>query len=222
MNPKTTSLRRVLLINFLVSGLLVGRAFCSWACPFGALQEIGSMFTIKLSRTNSPRRSLRIIKVFLVLFTFLIAFCPAYPILLSFLPQLLALSFILNSIYAISFTLNSLILTIPWIIGFLKAFIFIFFLGLSIFLRRTWCKICPLGTIISFFNKISLIKLKVNKDKCNECNRCSLICQMSLEPQYNGLRSIDCIRCLDCIYECEARAFIIEVKFKILKTFFFN
>jgi polyferredoxin len=86
-------------------------------------------------------------------------------------------------------------------------------LGLSIFWRRTWCKVCPLGTIISLFNKVSWVKLKVNRDKCDGCDRCSSVCQMSLDPQRNGLRSIDCIKCLDCDQECET--FAIKVKLRI-------
>jgi len=215
MNPKTTPIRRVLLVNFLVSGLLVGRAFCSWACPFGALHEIGSMFASQLGGINPLRRGLRTVKVFLVLFTFLVAFSLAYPILLGFLPQLLDLSFILNPIYVVGVTLNSFILTVPWIIGLLKAFIFTFFLSLSMFWRRTWCKICPLGTVISLFNKVDLIKLKVNRDKCDGCSQCSTVCQMSLKPLHNGLRSVDCIKCLDCVQECGASA--IEVKSRFLK-----
>jgi len=216
MNPKTTPIRRVLLVNFLVSGLLVGRAFCSWACPFGALQETGSIFAGKRGGIYPLRRGLRIAKVFLVLFTFLAAFSLAYPILLGFLPQLLDISFILNPIYVVGVALNSSILKVPWIVGFLRAFIFTFSLGLSIFCRRTWCKICPLGTVISPFNKLGLIGLKVTRDKCDGCDRCSSVCQMSLEPQRNGLRSVDCIRCLDCVQECGASA--IEVRSKFLKS----
>lgn len=213
MNPKTTPIRRVLLANFLFSGLLVGRAFCSWACPYGALQETGSMFVTKPGGVNPLRRGLRIVKVFLALFTFLTAFSLAYPILLGFLPQLLDLSFILNPIYVVGVTLNSFILTVPWIVGPIRGFIFAFFLSLSVFWRRTWCKICPLGTVISLFNKVSLVELKVNRDKCNGCNRCSSVCQMGLEPTSDGLRSIDCIKCLDCVQECEA--FAIKVKPRI-------
>ena len=216
MNPKTTPLRRVLLANFLVSGFLVGRAFCSWACPFGALQEMCSTFAGKLGGINPLRGDLRTVRVFLALLTFLAAFSLAYPILMGFLPQLLGLSFVLNPIYAVGVALNSFLLTVPWVIGLLRVFIFTLFLGLSMLWKRTWCKVCPLGAVISLFNKVSLVRLRVNRDKCDWCNKCFSACQMNLKPQCNGLSSVDCIMCLDCVQECEASA--IEVKPRILKS----
>ena len=213
MNPKTTPIRRILLINFLVSGLLAGRAFCSWACPYGALQEIGSTFSRKPVGINPLHRDLRIIKVFFGLFTFLIAFSLAYPIILGLLPQLFGLSFLLDPIYIIGFTLTSTILTVPWIFGLLRVVIFTFFLGLSFFLRRSWCKICPLGSVMGPFNKVSQIELKFYPDKCDGCKRCSSVCQMDLEPTQNGLRSIDCIQCLDCIHACGKSAIAVKSRF---------
>ncbi|MFQ6125041.1 MAG: 4Fe-4S binding protein [Candidatus Heimdallarchaeota archaeon] len=215
MNPKTTPIRRILLVNFLVSGLLVGKAFCSWTCPYGALQEIGSTCARKLEGINPLRKDLRIIKVFFGFFAFLIAYGLAYPILLGFFSPLFDLSFILDPIYIVGVTLTSTILTVPWIFWVLRVFTFTFFLGLSIFMRRSWCKICPLGTILGPFNKVSLIGLRVNRDKCEGHKRCSLVCQMDLEPLRNGLKSVDCIRCLDCAHACGPSA--IEVK-----SHFFN
>jgi len=216
MNPKTTPIRKLLLVNFVVSGFLVGRIFCSWTCPFGMLQEASSTFFGKFRRVNSLGKGLKVIKVFLVLLTFLVAFGLAYPILLSFLPWLSNLPFMTNLVYATSFALNSFILTVPWLTGLLRTFIFVSALSLAILYRRIWCKICPLGTVISIFNKLSLIKLKVNPEKCSECSRCSANCQMKLKPQLNGLNSVDCIRCLDCLLDCESSA--IEVKPRFLKS----
>ena len=209
-NTKTTPIRRFLLVNFLVSGVLAGKAFCSWACPYGALQELGSTFVEKPRGINSLHRDLKIFKIFIGLVTFLIAFSLAFPILLGYRPQLIKLSFILDPIYVVGVTLTSVFLTIPWLFWLLRLFIFTFFLGLSIFLRRSWCKICPLGIILGPCNKVSLIELRFNADKCNRCNRCLLVCQMGLDPTQNGLRSVDCIKCLDCVHACEESA--IEVK----------
>ncbi len=213
MNPSTTPIRRILLVNFLVSGFLAGRAFCSWACPYGALQEIGSTFSRKSVGINPLRRDLRIIKVFFGLFTLLIAFSLAYPLILGFRPQLIGLSVILDPIYKIGITLISTFLSVPWIFGLLRVGIFTFFLGLSLFFRRSWCKICPIGSIMGPFNKVSQIELQFNPDKCDGCKWCSSVCQMDLEPTQNSLRSIDCIQCLDCIHACGKSAIAVKSRF---------
>lgn len=211
MNPRTTPIRRMLLAGLLASGLLVGRAFCSWACPFGALQEIASTFFGRRGGVNPRGLRLRAAKIFALLVAFFIAFGLAYPILLGFLPKLLCQS-VLDQVYTLSVTLNSFIASAPSIIGSLRAFTFASFLGLCVFLRRTWCKVCPLGTSISLFNKLALIGLKVDRNRCDCCSRCSSVCQMSLKPQQEGLSSIDCVRCLGCYEECSRSAIGIKIR----------
>ena len=213
MNPKTSPLRSFLLVSLPVTGLLFGRAFCSWGCPYGALQETSSLIGEKLGVCRPLRNKLTLFKVTLFIFTFLVAFSLAYPILLGFLPQTLPSLSLLESIYIVSVTLHSFILKFPWLVPSLKVLLFISFLWLSIFLSRGWCKVCPLGLLISIFNKTCLIVLRVDRKLCRECDCCSQVCQMGLYPLRDGLGSIDCIKCLSCVWECGSSA----IKLKIHK-----
>ena len=77
---------------------------------------------------------------------------------------------------------------------------------LSILFYRPFCKwICPLGAIYSLFNKISLLKIKVDPEKCVNCQKCSHACKMDVNvvdtPDHP-----ECIRCGACMKACPTNA----------------
>ena len=71
---------------------------------------------------------------------------------------------------------------------------------------RPFCKyICPLGAIYSVFNKISVLKIRCDKNKCIKCGRCSKACKMNVVPNEKPDDS-ECIRCGLCVKECPTGA----------------
>lgn len=83
----------------------------------------------------------------------------------------------------------------------------------SMMIYRPFCRyICPLGAFYSFFNKISFYKMKVDKNKCIDCNICTKTCKLNIKVQENP-NSLECIRCGDCSKACPTKA--IETGFKI-------
>jgi len=85
---------------------------------------------------------------------------------------------------------------------------------------RSWCKICPMGTMQKYIDKISnVFKLnhKTNKkitledkEKCVECNKCIKVCPMQIEvykdlDKDNKLASDDCIKCQVCVTNCPTK-----------------
>ena len=64
---------------------------------------------------------------------------------------------------------------------------------------------CPLGAIYGLLNIISFLQLKIDREKCIECNRCNTVCPMDAAPLHN-LRSAECIRCGKCIAACPEEA----------------
>lgn len=69
---------------------------------------------------------------------------------------------------------------------------------LSIMIYRPFCKyICPLGAFYSVFNKVSVFRYRVDKEKCVHCGKCRNICQMEVDPAENP-NSTECIRCGRC------------------------
>ena len=72
---------------------------------------------------------------------------------------------------------------------------------------RFWCSICPVGTILGLFSRISIFHLKKNADICVGCSLCAKNCPMQNEQiadvKKNGtLYNVSCIYCGKCIEKC--------------------
>lgn len=203
------------VVGFLtLSGIVLGRWFCGWLCPFGWIQEL--LHKIPLKKFLPPAKTDRVFRylkyLFLVIFVLFIpifiadkfgfgypAFCklicPAGT-LEAGIPLLLANPLLRQ---AIGFLFNwKLLLLLLTLIG-------------SIFIFRFFCKYaCPLGAIYGLFNRISFLQLHCS-DRCIKCNACSHICKMNVEP-YKNPQSAECIRCGDCLKVCPVNA--LEFRFK--------
>ena len=87
-----------------------------------------------------------------------------------------------------------------------KSIILVTVIILSILFYRPFCKwICPLGAIYSLFNKVSLLSIHVDEDKCVGCKKCVTSCKMDV----NVLKSpnhTECIRCGACMKACPKNA----------------
>lgn len=73
----------------------------------------------------------------------------------------------------------------------------------SIFIFRFFCRFfCPLGALYGFFNKIALIGVKLDKNKCTDCGLCIAHCKMDVKR----VGDHECINCGECIDVCPAHA----------------
>ena len=71
---------------------------------------------------------------------------------------------------------------------------------------RPFCKwICPLGAVYALFNKVSLLQMKVDEDKCVSCGKCERACKMDVDVTKHPNHT-ECIRCGMCIKECPTEA----------------
>ncbi len=82
---------------------------------------------------------------------------------------------------------------------------------------RTWCQVCPMGTMQKASHKLGK-KLKVadkferkvtisDPNKCLSCGLCSKVCPFQLEPykewdDNNQFSHPDCIKCNTCVENC--------------------
>lgn len=198
------------IIGFLIFiGALIGRLVCGFLCPFGLIQDL-------LNKIKSPIK----IKTF-KLDKYLRYF--KYVILIVFviiLPMYLVDDTGLGSPYFCKYIcpVGTLEAGMPLVImneslqkavGFLfvyKNIILIITIILSIIIYRPFCKyICPLGAIYAIFNNVSIFKLKLDKQKCINCNKCNKECPMQVEVT-KKINSCECIRCMKCKEICPVKA----------------
>ena len=101
-------------------------------------------------------------------------------------------------------------------LGFYVTSINLFILGLvtvaAFFVRRSWCRICPLGGFIALFNRfkpfkwISGVRLDKDEEKCTKCGVCKRVCPTQVTEVYENkggdVTTSQCILCLRCVEMC--------------------
>jgi len=206
-------------------GLVLGRFFCGWICPFGFLQEL--LYRGRKSEVGGRKSEVGSQKIeergkrkedsgkeiWKMLFgvlsvIFLFGFVLILPWLITNRWGLGSAMFCRYICPAGTFeagiwgAFKGYAVLTPALI--LKIFIFLLVFYFSIKIFRFWCRVCPLGLLLGFFNKISFLKL-YNNEKCNNCLICRRVCPMGIDMPEN-INSIDCIRCKRCVDACPQRS----------------
>ena len=177
----------------IIAGVFFGTLICGWACPFGFLQDL--VAKIPTPKFNLPnwsgyfRYAVLIIAVLAVPFLFgenhwffICRVCPAGA-LEGAVPNM-ASSAIAGK-------------PVIWPSA-LKIIILVSVIAAMFFARRPWCRIlCPLGAILSLFNRVSVFFLRFSPHKCNNCLYCHKSCDYGINPEMSP-NDIRCIRCLEC------------------------
>ncbi len=88
--------------------------------------------------------------------------------------------------------------------GLVLGILFLLILAASLRVTRFWCRsICPLGALLGFVSRWSVLGLHKNPENCNHCNRCLLNCQGGDNPA-GGVpwRKAECLMCMNCVGAC--------------------
>lgn len=103
-----------------------------------------------------------------------------------------------------------------WMAGYyvtsINLFVLIIITILGLAYRRFWCRICPLGGLISLFStfnpfkKIAMTRLKKNQIKCTNCGICKRVCPTQATAVYErkggDVTESRCILCARCVEVC--------------------
>jgi len=194
-------------------GILLGRFFCGYLCPFGFFQDLlakipSKKIRIKNRFNNIVRYSILIIMVFLIPIFVTDKFGMGDPVFCKYIcpsGTLLGAFPLLTVNPALRGAIGSLF--------FLKVGIFVAISVLSIFIFRFFCRlICPLGALLGLFNPVSFYRFRID-DSCISCGKCERACKMGINPVETP-NSTECIRCDDCVKECPVSAIKKEFKLK--------
>ena len=226
---KVQALEAVLAINvgvvaaLAVLTLLFGRIYCSVVCPLGVLQDVFAWLGKRARKnryTYSPAVSwLRYSVLGLFVAACLLgvgslvqllapysAFGRIMTMLLQPLWQLgnnalaaLAERYDSYAFYSVDVWMRSL----PVLI--VAALTLVVLMVLAWRGGRTWCNtVCPVGTVLSFVSRFSVMRINFNADKCRSCSICTKNCKAScIDFKTHTVDYSRCVVCGDCIDRCK-------------------
>ena len=92
--------------------------------------------------------------------------------------------------------------------GVITGVIFLFILVMNRFITRFWCRgICPLGAFLGLISRYSILGMRKEHAKCDDCNLCLLHCQGGCDPQGRvPVKQADCLLCFNCEGVCKKDA----------------
>ena len=219
--PAVLALNFVVVAALLALTLVFGRIYCSVICPLGVMQDVIARLNRKKNKYSfSPAKTwLRC-----VMLAFMVVVCVAG---IGSLMALLApyssygriATFILQPLWQLG---NNVLASIAeradsylfysadvWMKGlstFIVALLTLLIVGFLAFRHgRTYCNtICPVGTVLGFFARFSLFKVRFDEEKCRNCSLCSKNCKAAcIDYKSHKVDYSRCVACGNCISKCK-------------------
>ncbi len=170
-----------MLIILLVAVWISNKSICGWACQLGLLQDL--LHRVKLPKWEPPfwlSNSVRIV-----------AFVGLVGGLVAAGMDWIGL---IDPFQIFSFNLT-------WAIGLFSAAVLV----ASLFVYRPWCRfLCPFGLLGWLVEQVSLMRPRVDREVCKECQLCVRACPSgAMADLYEGKAfHADCFACGACIEAC--------------------
>ncbi len=192
--PALLAMNFIVVAALLILTLLFGRIYCSVICPLGIMQDIYSWLGGKFKKNRfsyvKEHKWLRYSVLALFIICLIIGFAPVTTLLAPYSTY----GRIVTSFYMRNVTVS----IIAWVVMLV--------LGVLAFLYgRAYCNsICPVGTILSFFSRFSLFRVRIDENKCKHCGLCEKNCKARAIDVKNGTVDYSrCVVCGDCTAQCK-------------------
>ena len=188
-------------------GVLLGRFICGFLCPFGWLQELLHKIPSKKLSTKKLKPLTYLKYIILLLAVVLLPALAVNDVGMGdpFFCKYICPQGVLEGAIPLSLV-NEGIRAALGTLFVQKLFILLAVVAFSILFYRPFCKwICPLGAFYALLNKISLLEIKMDEQKCVSCGKCAASCKMDVDVRKTPNHA-ECIRCGKCITACPAEA----------------
>lgn len=188
-------------------GLLLGRTICGFLCPVGLGQEL--LYKIRTPKLKKNKITYILSYFKYVLLAVLVIAVPlifhygSSTVIPGFCKYICpagtfggAMGLLLHPNNADLYSMLGVLFT--W-----KFIVMVVVIVACIFIYRSFCRfLCPLGAIYGFFNKVALLGVKLDKNKCTDCGLCIGHCKMDVKH----VGDHECINCGECMSVCPAKA----------------
>lgn len=221
---KTLGFAAIGFIIILILTFLFGRVYCSGICPLGTLQDFFTRFSNrfiirrKRYKYSNAKNILRysILGLTVIFFIFgsvlLINLLDPYSNFGRFFtyfgkPAIVAVNNFVSGIFGNWGYYGLYPVKLP-AINIEILLISLTMLGLLVWLSfargRMFCNtVCPVGAILGFLSKYSLVKISIDENSCNQCGKCAAVCKSECMDIKN--KQVDfsrCVACYNCLTAC--------------------
>lgn len=222
----------------LILTLMLGRVWCGWLCPTGAVLDLLPLRHRRLDRDLAGWwRGLKHFVLLAIVFAALLGNLTLMvldPITLLFrtlatsaLPALdFAVSRLEGDLYQVSVARGALeafesvfrgpvLPSTPRLFeqAALIALVFAGVVALNAVRPRFWCRyLCPLGALLGLIARFARLRLAVDAAKCNACARCAARCPTGTLTAGGGFLAdpAECTVCLNCLEVCPPAALTVK------------
>ena len=222
--PAVLALNLLVVVALVVLTLVFGRIYCSVICPLGIFQDAIAWMGKRAKKNRySYSRALSWLR-YTVLGVFIVAFLAGIGSIVQLLAPYSAYGRIATTIFqplwklcnnglaAIaeridSYAFYSVDVLVPSIgvVLVIAVLTVLVLIPLAWNNGRTYCNtICPVGTVLSFFARFSLLKVRFDEDKCRNCSLCSKNCKAAcIDFKSHSVDYSRCVACGNCIESCK-------------------
>ena len=242
--PALLSLNFVAIVVLVLVTFVFGRVYCSVLCPLGVLQDIISRIRIWLSgkkrrkiglfhyRKASSAVRYGVLGLFVMLlvlgFSNLLATSLA-----ALIEPYSAYGRIASGVFAPvadglynsaaeweaahdSYWLLPLARTSSHVISIVGVVTLVVVGLCAILYGRGYCNtVCPVGTVLGLISRKSLMRISIDKSKCNGCASCARHCKGEcIDARNHAIDYSRCVACMDCTGHCRQGAIKYTLSFK--------
>lgn len=226
--PALLALHVGIVVALLLLTFVLGRVYCSVVCPLGVMQDVvsGIAKSRKKGRNkyaySAPKTWLRIT----VMAVFVLALLLGVGSLAALLAPYSAYGRIVSSLFQpVYIAANNVLAGMAeradsyafytadvWMKSVATLAVAVVTLVVIAVLAwrngRTYCNtICPVGSLLGFVARFSLLKPVIDKSKCNGCRLCERNCKAAcIDAKAHKIDYSRCVACMDCIDKCHKHA----------------
>jgi len=190
--PAVWSGSAVTLTVLMASFVLFGRLYCSTVCPLGAAQDLARLV---LGHVRLPQLRVWTPLRYAVLGLFAAGVVLGWTGLIE--PYGIFGRFLVAAVMRWGTPSAGFV---AWTIA-----LFAFVLAMTVFRARWWCnQVCPVGTLLGFFSRFAVFRVKIDRSRCVNCNLCVKACDKGCIAADKGkhVDSSQCVICLKCMGVC--------------------
>lgn len=234
--PALLSVNVAALVAIIAGTLLLGRVYCSVVCPLGIFQDAVNWVRGRVGKKKSRKNRFRFVPAhtktrLAILGAFLILLILGLANLLAasiagLIEPYSAYGRIASQIFApVCGWINNLMAI--WsesrvdnydfyrvAIGVSAPVLVVAVVTLIAVVTMAWrggrdyCNtVCPVGTILGYLSKYSLLKPVIDTDKCVNCGKCARNCKAKcINAKAHEIDYTRCVACMDCLGECREGA----------------